>query len=142
MNLTRRPRLRNSTQRSCARSSFSVKYACPDVGTRRLLISPSTQTAGNASSRRPLIRAVSSDTVKTARSRTGPIALTLPPPRGVGLLRLPLPSGERVLVRLLQGLDNPDEQALDVRQDIVVPEAKGSVAVGMPKPRARRIGLT
>ncbi len=60
---TRRQRLRNSTHRSWAWSSFSVKYACPEAGRRMLLISPSTQAAGNASSSWPLIRAVSSATV-------------------------------------------------------------------------------
>ncbi len=60
---TRRPRPLKSTAESCAPSSFSVKYACPEDGTRRFEISPSTQTAGNIPSSVPLIPAVSSETV-------------------------------------------------------------------------------
>ena len=45
-------------------------------------------------------------------------------------------------MRVLQCLDNPVEHTLDVPQNIIVPEAKDSVAVALQKRRARRIGFS
>ncbi len=39
-------RCRNIAQRSCAASSFSEKYQCPDEGRERFEISPSSHNAG------------------------------------------------------------------------------------------------
>src|SRR2546425_4012553 len=71
----RRMRLRKSTPRTCAVSSFSVKYAWPEPYRRKFEISPSTHTAGNCSSTTARNRSVSWETVRTARSATrrGPL---------------------------------------------------------------------
>jgi hypothetical protein len=47
--------MRNSAQRTCACSSFRVKYRCPEPGREKLLISPCTQTCAKlpSSSRAP-----------------------------------------------------------------------------------------
>src|SRR5215510_2983251 len=67
---TRRMRVRNSTQRSCAPSSLSVKYAWPEPYTLKLETSPSTHTAGKRSSITALSCCDSAETVKTVRSAT------------------------------------------------------------------------
>src|SRR5882724_9692885 len=82
------------------------------------------------------MRAVSSETVNTARSATG-----LPGPQSaLAPVTLPLPSRERAGVRVPQCLGDPLEDALYVRERLVIPEAQDSIALRFEKSGALRIG--
>ena len=59
---------RNITTRICADSSLRVKYKCPESGTRRLEISPSTQQSEYSRSISERTADTSAPTVQTRRS--------------------------------------------------------------------------
>src|SRR5262245_13423749 len=65
---TNRLRFVNIAQRTCAPSSFNVKYQCPEPGARRFEISPSTHTSGKRSSSVKRTAPVNSLTVRIGRS--------------------------------------------------------------------------
>src|SRR6266498_739326 len=78
------------------------------------------------------MRAVSSETVNTARSAT----------RRTSALRLPLPSRERVGVRVGQRLGDSLQHPTDVSQHFIVPEPENPIAVSFEERSTLRIGFT